>query len=106
MCQRRQNSVMDRAAYGRSKFSGSRNPEHRAQAERHVGIAAEVEVELDRVGHDADQGAGRPEFAGGDRERGVRDGRDGVGDQDLLAEPVGEAVDTGDEQRRGLDAAR
>ena len=50
MCQRRQKSDDVRApCTGELKFCGKRKPEQQREADRHVGVAGEVEVELERV---------------------------------------------------------
>ncbi len=84
MCQRRQNSVMDCDWYGESKFFGEHEPQHQAKADRHVGVAAEVEVDLERVGDHAVPGVDRVQRAGVERE--VGDLAAGIGQQDLLGQ--------------------
>ena len=77
-------------------------PNIRADPDRHVRIAGEVEIQLDREGDDADDRCRGTEIAGGRRECRVGDRRDRVGDQDLLAEAVSEAIDAGGEHGGGL----
>ena len=49
MCQRRQNSVIESEVYGIRKLRGKVKSEHDAQADRHVRIAGEIEIDLHRV---------------------------------------------------------
>ena len=46
MCHRRQNSTIDRAPYGLSKFWVRRIPKTPRHPERHVGVAGKIAVEL------------------------------------------------------------
>ncbi len=47
MCQRRQKSEMFSALYGELKFCGKRKPSSQREPDGHVGVAGEVEVELE-----------------------------------------------------------
>ena len=50
MCQRRQKSMMLVALYGELKLNGSRMPNISAEPDRHVGVAGEIEIDLEGVG--------------------------------------------------------
>ncbi len=59
MCQRRQKSVIDTARVRPVEVLREPEAEHPRQADRHVAVAGEVEVDLDRVRQRADPRAGR-----------------------------------------------
>ena len=59
MCQRRHKSVMLSARYGRIEVLEELEPEHAAEAHRHVRVAGEIEVDLERVSQHADPGVQR-----------------------------------------------
>jgi len=87
MCQRRQNSWKLLERYGRAVVLREGEAHQQRDPDRHVGIAAEVAVDLDRVGVQGEPGVGRGERAG-DGEDGVHDlARQEVGDADLLDQP-------------------
>ena len=85
---------------GRVEIQRQEDAEHQRYPDRHVGIAGEIEIELERIGQRADPGLiegrrGRPE---GDRDQRL----DAVGEAGLL-----EQADRKDDQRRtGSDADR
>ena len=86
MCQRRQKSWSDTAAYGESKFCGKLEAEQERHADRDVGVAAEVGVDLDGVAVDGDQHLERRVLVRR-REHSVDDvRRQVVGDHHLLEE--------------------
>lgn len=88
----------DRAAgIGPEKILGEADAEHPRQADRHVRIAGEVEIDLQGIGDGADPGAEEVLFARGQTEHRIGDRRDIVGDDDLLGEAVGEARHAGGE---------
>ena len=53
MCQRRQNSVIDCDLVRRIEILGEHESHHQAEADRHVRVAAEIEVDLEGIGGDA-----------------------------------------------------
>ena len=50
MCQQRQKSAMFAALYGTGEIQREPHVHHARQADRHVGIAGEIEVDLQRIG--------------------------------------------------------
>ena len=58
MCQRRQKSRRGDRLVGRVEVERQAQAEHQRHADRHVGIAGEVEVELEGEGQAADPGLG------------------------------------------------
>ena len=92
MCQRRQNSVMLAERYGWLKFSRKVEAEKPTQPDRHVGIAGEVEVDLQRVAQHAQPCMTAAEFGDRQGKDRVGDGSDAVRDDDLLAEPEAKPV--------------
>ncbi len=71
---------------------GQLDPEQPPEADRHVGVAAEVEVDLERVAEQAEPRA-RGVEAGGQRQQRVDQVAEAVRDQHLLAEPHAEEED-------------
>ena len=63
-----------------------REPEHLAEAARHVGIAGKVEVDLERIGDEAHPGAQYPVLLRRGRQRGPERAH-GVGQQQLFGQP-------------------
>ncbi len=61
--------------------------EHLRHADRHVGIAGEIEVDLQRVADDAQPGRLEAQLRGRQGENLVDGGRHDVGDEDFLAQP-------------------
>ena len=99
MCQRRQNSVIARERVGLVEVLGEVKPSMQRQADRHVGVAGEVEVDLQRVGERPSQATPVVSSSVG-RLKAVGDHAHGVGEDQLLAEadaeaeqPVGELVE-------------
>ncbi len=82
------------------KFCLKRKAHHQRQADRHVGIAGEVEIELQHVGDGAEPGFDRCRVGHG--EGLVGDRSDGVGDQHLFGEADGEDVEAGGEDRQRM----
>ena len=99
MCQRCQNSVMDCDRYGESKFLGKTKPSISAEADGHVGVAAEVEVDLKGVGGHAVPRVDGAERSGFERQIGDLPAR--VGDQHLLRQAEREERDAPRELGRG-----
>ena len=58
MCQRRQKSAMLAERYGRSKLMGRWTPSSMPAPRGDIGVAGEIEIELQRVGVDREQGFG------------------------------------------------
>jgi hypothetical protein len=92
MCQRRQKSWIEGRPVGRVEVLGQRDPEEEGEAQRHVGVAREVEVELEGVGQRRlpgrrDGGRGTRRDPGVD---GVHVGGERVPQEGLLGEPEGE----------------
>ncbi len=88
----------DRAAgIGPVEVLGEADAEHPRHADRHVGIAGEVEIDLQRVGDRADPGADEIHFARRRPEHGIGDRRDIVRDHHLLEQPMGEPRHAGGE---------
>ena len=81
---------------------GEPEPDHQGQADRHVGVAGEVEEQLERVGDRAQPGV--PHRRVRQRERRVDERRDRVGDQHLLAEARHEPADSAAELLLGVGA--
>jgi len=75
--------------------------EHPSQAERHVGIRGEVEIDLQAVKQDAPPGHDRSDRGDGLRENRVDGGGHRVRDEHLLPEPEHEAADTYSKIRPG-----
>ena len=68
--------------------------EHRPKADGHVGIAGEIVVELQGVGHTAEPGHGRGDLPGrGEAEARLPGEGEVVGEEDLLAEAAQKAAD-------------
>src|SRR5262245_45679468 len=68
--------------------------EHPAQANRHVGIAREIVVDLQRVAEHSQPRVGRRQFGGRQLDNPVGNGAKVVGENQLLAEPETETVRT------------
>ena len=94
--------MMLRAWYGESKFSGQPDVEHERQADGHVGVAGEVEVQLQREGQ-----RGAPRVAEHDGWRVVEDrchpGAEGVRNHHLLEQADGEDEQPGGQIALGED---
>ena len=69
--------------------------EHLPQADGHVAVAGEIEIDLERVGRDAQPRAGEGQLL--TRKGPVPELANGVGQQDLLCHAHGEALDPGGE---------
>ena len=80
------------------------DPDHAAEADRHVRVPGEVEVDLEAVGQDAHPHGGRVEVGGRSVEHGVGRLRQHVGDEDLLAEARAEPADPREESLGGVRA--
>ena len=65
MCQRRQKSWIETAAYGRVEVVREPEPEQEREADRDVGVAGEVGVDLHRIGVERDEHLERRVLAGG-----------------------------------------
>ena len=87
MCQRRQNSVMLAERYGRSKLIGRRMPSSMRDAAGDIGVAGEIEIELQRVGVDGEQRFGAAVEIGRIEDAIDEIGRQVIGDQRLLHQP-------------------
>src|SRR5699024_6126479 len=61
--------------------------EHPPQADGHVAVAGEVEVDLEHVAHRANPGGPGVQLGGGGGEHQVRHAAGGVGDEQLLGKP-------------------
>ena len=83
MCQRRQNSVAEAGEIGIVEIFQKVKPEHPAQADGHVRIAGEIEVDLPGVGQGPQPGHGRAQHGAGAKGR-VRHLPQGVGQQHLF----------------------
>src|SRR5216684_3972737 len=77
--------------------------EHPAEPDRHVGIAGEVEVDLQRIAQDAKPGVYPAELVRWQFEHRVRDGAEVVGYRDLLAQAKTETIGALG-QHRAVDA--
>ena len=98
MCQRRQKSEGLTALYGESKFCGKAQADHDGDADGHVAVAGEVEVELQRVAEGRGPAGQEPEL-GVVREEVVHVGRHHVGDEHLLGEAHDEEEEAGADER-------
>src|SRR5262249_38601307 len=77
---------------------GQVEAEHPPGADRHVGVAGEVEVDLDRVADQPQPGERGGELGGGDGEDAVGGQADGAGDDGLLGQADDEAPHAGGEE--------
>ena len=78
---------------GRIEVLRELESDHQPQTHRHVGIAAEVEIDLERIGHQAAPRAG--ESDGGLRKSPIGHGGDGIGQQHLFGQSQHEQGDAG-----------
>ena len=83
---------------GRIEIQRQEDAEHQRHADRHVGIAGEIEIELERVGQRADPGLieGRRSWAEGERDQRL----DAVGQAGLLEQADGEDDQAAQDQMR------
>ncbi len=77
--------------------------DHPAQADGHVGITGEIEVDLERVSQRAEPGIRRGKRLG--IERGIRNPAHRIGQQDLLGKAEDEQGDSGGKLLPGVRAA-
>ena len=85
-----------RGAVGVVEILEEREPEHPADADGHVGITGEIEVDLEGVADQPEPGRRGAEGRGRQREDAVGGFRHGVRDEHLLAEPDDEPPDPRD----------
>ena len=87
MCQRRQKSWSDTGGVGGVEVLGEAEPEQQGDADRDVGVAAEVGIDLDRVPVDRRRGSRRSSACAGRRRPGRRSTTRCTRDDDLLEQP-------------------
>ena len=78
---------------GKIKIFEEGKAEHFSEADRHVGIAGKIEINLQRVANDAKPRRGQRKFRRRQGENLVRRKRHGIGDDHFLARPPAEPPD-------------
>lgn len=75
-----------------TEITHKREPEHLAQAARHVGIAGKVKIDLERIGEQPHPGAQYPVLLRRGRQRGPERAH-GIGQQQLFGQPDDKLAD-------------
>ena len=110
MCQRRQKSMRLSGEVGAVEVFGEAEAHEQADAERDVGVAGEVEVELEGVAVDAGQDLETAVEGGGVEDAGDEVFGEEVGDEELLDQADADeeeraAGEVGGERARAAGAA-